>query len=196
MATLKSCVDSLADNILNDCNDIYGKGVEKRAWIFAKEDVSITLDRENMKITAMTMKSGKIGHYIDFPADDPANGLKNEDQNAVIGMNFTKTSPLILLADSPRNAKIVRALKAGKHIIVFEKRAKDEAGEQAFIVIGAEQGAKGQDANWDAYSDDTQGGWAINLVETNATLPQAFLTLGETADATREALESMMTATA
>lgn len=196
MATLKSCIDSLVDSIYNDCNDVYGKGVEKRAWIFDKSDVDFTLDRDNLVITEFFMKSGKVGHYIDFPAEDPANGLKNEDQNAAIGLNFTKTSPLILLADNPRNAKAVRALKSSKYIIVFEKRAKDEAGEQAFIVIGCEQGAIGQDASWDAYSDDTMGGWAINLVEKNATLPQVFLKLGETPDATREALESMMTASA
>lgn len=194
MAELKTCVEALQDNILNDCNDTYGMGVEDRAWIFLKSDLDYLIDRENLLITEMTLAEGKKGHYIHFPAEDAANGIKVEDQNAAIGDNYTKTSPLVLLANNPRNAKAIRALKSGRYVIIFELKAKDDAQKQGFIAMGAEMGARGQDAVWDAYSEDTRGGFSINMVEKNATLPMVFVSLGENAEATRAALESMMSA--
>uniref|UniRef100_UPI004055E086 hypothetical protein n=1 Tax=Alistipes sp. TaxID=1872444 RepID=UPI004055E086 len=196
MAELKTCVASLAESIYNDCNDSFGKGVEPKVWIFDRSNVDCVLDKESMTITSLTLHQGKVGQYINLPGDEAASGIKVEDQNSVLIPNFTKTAPAILLANSPKNAKAVRALKSGRYILVFELTIKDDANGQAFIAIGAEQGARGQDANWDAYSDDTQGGWAINMVEKNATLPQVFVVLGETAAETRAALDGMLTAAA
>lgn len=195
MAELKSCVQTLASNILNDCNDVYGVGVENRAWILPKSNLDYTINRASMTIDMMALSdSAVMGHYIYFPAEDAANGLKVEDQNATIGTRYTKTSPLVLLANNPRNALAVQALKSDKYVVVFELRAKDQ-NQPAFIVMGAEMGCVGQDANWDAYSEDTQGGWAINMVEKNATLPMVFFDNGSI-ESSREALESMVAASA
>ncbi len=191
MAELKTCVESLATNILNDCNEVFGMGVEDRAWIFDKSKITHDLNRQTMTISYMVFADqSNTGHYIYFPAEDAASGIKVEDQNAAIGQRYNKTAPLILMANTPENAAAIRALKSGRYIVVFELRHKAD-GEPGFIVMGAENGCKGQDATWDAYSEDTQGGFAINLVEKNATLPQVFLDYGDH-EQTRQALDTLV----
>ena len=39
MAEQNACAENLGANILNDCNDDYGKGVEKIVYIIKKEDI-------------------------------------------------------------------------------------------------------------------------------------------------------------
>lgn len=192
MAEQNACAENLGANILNDCNDDYGKGVEKIVYIIKKEDI----DRKASKITGnvistLVLRTGKKAYTASAPSNTPFSGLTYEDQNATIGMSFNKTIPIVMLADSPTNALNVSALKQNKYVIIYENNNKGANGEQAFAVIGWEQGAVGQNATLDKYSDDTQGGWAVDMIEEGAKSPQIFF-FSTDYETTKAALDSLL----
>lgn len=191
---LNSCIYTLDQDILNDCNVRYGKGAEKRAFIFSRSAIdndATVFDASTGIVTKLVLKSGKRGFRMNMPSTTPFTGLTNEDQNVTIGMSFNKTVPVILLPNSPTSSQIIRALKSDDYVIVWEARVKGEKGEQAFPAVGMETGCKGSDATFEAYNDDTQGGWSINMIEEGATIPQVFVAYSEGYNATLTALESM-----
>lgn len=191
---LNSCIHTLSTDILNDCNVQYGKGAEKRAFIFSRSvidwDASV-VDFNTGIISKLVLLPNTRGYRMTMPSSTPYTGLTNEDQNVAIGMSFNKTVPVILLPNSPTSSQTVRALKSDDYVIVWEARVKGSKGEQAFPVVGWETGCKGADATFEAYNDDTQGGWSINMREEGATTPQIFLAYADGYKATLTALESM-----
>ena len=192
MAGQNACAENLGANILNDCNDDYGKGVEKIVYIIKKEDI----DRKASKIagnviSTLVLRTGKKAYTASAPSNTPFSGLTYEDQNATIGMSFNKTIPIVMLADSPTNALNVSALKQNKYVIIYENTNKGANGEQAFAVIGWEQGAVGQNATLDKYSDDTQGGLTVDIIEEVAKTPQIFF-FSTDYETTKAALDSLL----
>lgn len=192
MAEQNACAENLGANILNDCNDDYGKGVEKIVYIIKKEDI----DRKASKIagnviSTLVLRTGKKAYTASAPSNTPFSGLTYEDQNATIGMSFNKTIPIVMLADSPTNALNVSALKQNKYVIIYENNNKGANGEQAFAVIGWEQGAVGQNATLDKYSNDTHGGWTVDMIEEGAKTPQIFF-FSTDYETTKAALDSLL----
>ena len=191
---MAECIYDLAGDILQDCNTVYGVGVEQLAYLIKKTDLDMTATTYTKpKITKLAMKSGKKAYRFVIPAKRPYEGLVYEDQNVDIGMAFNKTLPLRMMADSPANAQNIEAFKAEKWIAIYENRAKGADGSQAFCVIGYEQGASMQNATLDKYGDGYNGGWGGDLIEENAPTPQIFFDAGGI-EASRTALEALCTA--
>ena len=86
------------------------------------------------------------------------------------------------------------ALKQDKYVVIYENTVKGTNGNQAFVVFGWEQGARGLDLTMDK-SGDFQGGWSGNLTETNAPTSQIFFWKTDYAT-TKAALESLCSAAA
>lgn len=192
MAEQNACAENLGANILNDCNDDYGKGVEKTVYIIKKEDIDRKASRiAGNVISTLVLRTGKKAYTASAPSNTPFSGLTYEDQNATIGMSFNKTIPIVMLADSPTNALNVSALKQNKYVIIYENNNKGANGEQAFAVIGWEQGAVGQNATLDKYSDDTHGGWTVDMIEEGAKTPQIFF-FSTDYETTKAALDSLL----
>lgn len=192
MAEQNACAENLGANILNDCNDDYGKGVEKIVYIIKKEDIDRKASRiAGNVISTLVLRTGKKAYTASAPSNTPFSGLTYEDQNATIGMSFNKTIPIVMLADSPTNALNVSALKQNKYVIIYENNNKGANGEQAFAVIGWEQGAVGQNATLDKYSDDTHGGWTVDMIEEGAKTPQIFF-FSTDYETTKAALDSLL----
>lgn len=192
MAEQNACAENLGANILNDCNDDYGKGVEKIVYIIKKEDIDRKASRiAGNVISTLVLRTGKKAYTASAPSNTPFSGLTYEDQNATIGMSFNKTIPIVMLADSPTNALNVSALKQNKYVIIYENNNKGANGEQAFAVIGWEQGAVGQNATLDKYSNDTHGGWTVDMIEEGAKTPQIFF-FSTDYETTKAALDSLL----
>lgn len=192
MAEQNACAENLGANILNDCNDDYGKGVEKIVYIIKKEDIDRKASRiAGNVISTIVLRTGKKAYTASAPSNTPFSGLTYEDQNATIGMSFNKTIPIVMLADSPTNALNVSALKQNKYVIIYENNNKGANGEQAFAVIGWEQGAVGQNATLDKYSNDTHGGWTVDMIEEGAKTPQIFF-FSTDYETTKAALDSLL----
>ena len=95
---MAECINDLAGDILQDCNTVYGVGVEKIAYLIKKSDLDESATTYTKpKITKIALKSGKRAYRFSIPSKTPYNGLIYEDQNAEIGIAINKTLPTILL---------------------------------------------------------------------------------------------------
>lgn len=185
------CIYDLAGDILQDCNTVYGTGVEKTAYLIKKSDIDLSASTyAKPKITKLAVKSGKRAYKFVIPSKTPYNGLIYEDQNAEIGISFNKTLPLRMLADTPENSKNIEAFKNEDWVAIYENRVKGADSATAFCVIGWEQGASMQNATLDKYGDGYNGGWGGDLIEQAAPTPQIFFDAGGIT-ATRSALEAL-----
>ena len=139
MANLKSCVDALWDNILHDCNEVYGPGVEKRAWIFAKSDLNYTLDRQEMVVTKAG-KTGKTGTRMDiFAKSDLSYTLDRQEMvvtkagKAGTRMDIFAKSDLSYTLDQ-QEMVVTKASKTGnwrdQRDRAFHRRPLGELGER------------------------------------------------------------------
>lgn len=188
MAT-KSCVSTLSVNIMNDCNDAYGKGVEDTFYVIDRNAIDWGSKSMTDNSVKFNLLAGKRGYKIRYPSSEtPA--IKTDDNNPVIGKSWKKTLPLVFLANSPKNAKAIDQLKEGKYVAIWESTVKGEIGDQAFHVIGFENGAVGQDMNSDTSSDDALGGFTGSLVEDNAAHSSLFF-FDTDYETTKASLESM-----
>lgn len=60
-----NCLDGIANNIINDCSTAPTGGLEVKAWVFNRADLSGTEDLANKNlITDLTVEVGKQGYYI------------------------------------------------------------------------------------------------------------------------------------
>lgn len=192
---LKNCSTTLGKDILNDCNEAYGKGVERYYYVIDREAIdwgSEASKREGHLITKITALEGKRGYKIKNPSNEvPA--ITVTDTNPTIGTAFDKVLPVVLLADSPENAEAIMGLKQGKYVVIYENTVKGETGSQAFVVFGWETGATGRDLTLDKSSDDSMGGWSGNLTETGAPTSQLFY-FSTDYKTSKAALEALCTA--
>lgn len=190
---VQTCTTTLGRDILNDCNEPHAKGVEKWFYFISRDAIDWDKStRENFKITNLVALTGKRGYKVRNPSNEtPA--ITITDQNPSIDTAWDKVLPVTLLADSPENAAAIMGLKQDKYVCIYENMEKGDAGKQAFVVIGWEQGATGVDLNMDK-SGDT-GGWTGNITETGAPTSQLFFYKTDYAT-TKAALESLCSAAA
>ena len=133
---MAECINDLAGDILQDCNTVYGVGVEKIAYLIKKSDLDESATTYTKpKITKIALKSGKRAYRFSIPSKTPYNGLIYEDQNAEIGIAINKTLPLRMLADSPANSQNIEAFKNEDWVAVYENKAKGADGSQAFLSL-------------------------------------------------------------
>lgn len=189
MAT--TCSNGLSGNILNDCAEAIGRGFKNKAWILPFSALSVT--RTGNVISAFTLAAGSQGYTIDVPGVSAFNGstIAGDDNDTM--MAYTKVVRLWLGARSPQNAQHIDELSRQPHVIVLELKNQNANAEQAFVVIGSEQGAIGKAPALDAYGD-ALGGWTLDMTEANAPTADVFFWSGDSADATRTALNSLLTA--
>lgn len=192
---VKECATTLGRDILNDCNEPYGKGIEGVFYVISRKIIDWkTSARTGHLVTKIAVQEGKRGYKINYPSSEtPA--ITSTDTNPTIGTAFDKVLPVVLLADSPANAEAIMALKQDKYIVIYENAVKGEAGEQAFPIIGWETGAQGRDLTLDKSSDDSRGGWSGNLTETGAPTSQLFFYMTDY-ETTKAALETLCSASA
>lgn len=192
---VKNCAVSLGQDILNDCNEAYGKGIEKTFYVISREAIDWDASkREGHLVTKIAPVTGKRGYKIMNPSNE-APAITVTDTNPTIGTAFDKVLPVVLLADSPANAAAIMGLKQDKYVVIYENTVKGEAGNQAFPVIGWETGATGRDLTLDKSGDDARGGWSGNITETGAPTSQLFFYMTDYAT-TKAALETLCSAPA
>lgn len=187
-----SCTTTLAKDILNDCNEPHGKGVEKTFYFISRSAIDFgTAKRKGHTVTDFTVLEGKRGYKV----RNPFSGVPQitvTDKNTDGEPEFDKVLPIRLLADSPDNAEAIMGLKTDKYVCIYENMEKGVNGEQAFVIFGWETGASGVDMNLEK-AGDNGGGWAGNLTELGAATSQIFF-FKESYAVTKQALESMCTA--
>lgn len=190
---MENCENKIANDIMNSICESYGKGVDNTAYLIALDDIeggkpTIT----DGIISSITLNSGARAYKMYMPAkEDPYSGIVIEQQDVSIGNSYTKTTPIKLIHDTSTNARNVEVLAIKKHLVIVKNSNYLTDGSNAFFVIGAQNGVVASNATLDKYSDDSAGGWSLDLIETDATLSQVFF-FADDYDGTISAIESLV----
>ena len=191
----ESCDYRLAANLTADCTAPTVKGLKNKGVIVNYDDIDFdacTRDTGNPNIyTALVLKSGKKGYEVSVPGKTPFTGTKISLNAGTYRNTFTKDVALVLFNSGPDVSRdIVDQLANGTFVVVLENKFAGADGKNTFEIFGIETGLSATAIDNDKYSDDTDGGWLINLQETGAPSSAIFL-YNKSITATRTALASL-----
>ena len=188
------CDEILASDVqgVNCANPIYG-GYKATAYIMNKDDIlSVTQDGTNKFLnTAITMKTGKAAFKAYIPVNNPypttttmVKGAASNKYNKNVQLDLQDKTPEFIL-------DVVKPLTSGgKYVVIL---VHERVSEGQFEIFGLEKGLQAADgASTEEYSEDTDGGWTVNLEEMGAPSPNIFF-YSTSAVATEAALEALLT---
>lgn len=194
MAT-ESCDYRLVANITADCAAPSVKGLKNKGVIINFDDIDFdacTRDSKNPNLyTAIILKSGKKGYDVSVPGKTPFTGTKTSMNAGTYRNNFIKDVAIVLFNSGPDvSHDIVDQLANGTFVVILENKFGGADGKNTFEIFGIETGLTATAIDNDKYSEDTEGGWLINLQETGAPSSAIFY-YTESIEATRTALASL-----
>lgn len=171
-----------------DCNNTIFTGMEGKAWIMNKSEVdSFTFDASNPNlITAITMKENEGVAYpiytIDQLGKTPFTGTNTSMTEGNVQNAFTETFAFVVPDNSPTAAMLLDNVANGRFCVVVKNEYTGTDGKGKFQVLGAKKGLVCSAMERDAYSEDTNGGWAVTL--TAEGTPNSALFIEHTTNST------------
>jgi hypothetical protein len=190
----EACTNTIGKSILNDCTEVKGKGLESDAYIVDRDfiDRAAVIKTANV-ISVLPLLEGKQGYKIHTRRNEAFTGATDTGKTTNFGTAIDRSLPLIIESRNAANAVLIDQLRDGKYVIIVEKRPKDASitADQQFIVYGYEQGMTFKDSTHDPYSDDSNGGWIVNMQELDAPSTMIFFA-STTYEASKAALESLL----
>lgn len=196
---MDACDYKLAQNIGASCDNPQVQGLKNKGYLMNYDDIdfdSIQRDETNsLIITALTMLKGTKAYSAYVPGKTPFTGTKSELATGTYSNKFNKTASIVILDSGPDVAKnIVNNLANGKFVFIMENKYQGDDKKNTFEIYGLEQGLTASEITNEKYSEDTDGGWAVTLVEENAPSSGIFL-FKDSIKATRTLLDSLLTGT-
>lgn len=193
----QACDYKLAQNIGASCDNPQVQGLKNKGYLMNYDDIdfdSVKRNEENsLIIEDLTLLSGKKAYSAYVPGKTPYTGTKAELATGTYSNKFNKTASIVVLDSGPDVAKnIINNLANGKFVFIMENKYQGDDKKNTFEIYGFEQGLVASEITNEKYSEDTDGGWAVTLIEENAPSSGIFL-FKESIKATRAALESLLT---
>lgn len=195
MAT-KGCDYKLAADMVADCANSSVGGIKNHGVIVNFDDIdfdSCSRSEDNrFIIDSMVLKSGKKGYRIFIPGKKPFSGTNTAMVDGTYRKKFTKSIGIVILDNGPEVVRdIIDPLANGKFVVILENQFAGKDKKNTFQVFGFEQGLSATALTDDKYSEETDGGWAATLEESQAPSPALYL-FNEDVATTRTALDSIV----
>lgn len=193
----EACDYKLAQNIGASCDNPQVQGLKNKGYLMNYDDIDFDSVKRNddnsLIIEDLTLLSGKKAYSAYVPGKTPYTGTKAELATGTYSNKFNKTASIVVLDSGPDVAKnIINNLANGKFVFIMENKYQGDDKKNTFEIYGFEQGLVASEITNEKYSKDTDGGWAVTLIEENAPSSGIFL-FKESIKATRAALESLLT---
>lgn len=193
----EACDYKLAQNIGASCDNPQVQGLKNKGYLMNYDDIDFDSVKRNeansLIIEDLTLLSGKKAYSAYVPGKTPYTGTKAELATGAYSNKFNKTASIVVLDSGPDVAKnIINNLANGKFVFIMENKYQGDDKKNTFEIYGFEQGLVASEITNEKYSEDTDGGWAVTLIEENAPSSGIFL-FKESIKATRAALESLLT---
>lgn len=194
---MENCDFKLAQDIQGSCDNPQVAGMKNTGYLINFDDIdwdNIVKDGESSNIVkTLPLLNGKRAYKVIVPGNTPFTGT----QAAMVAGNyrnkFTKTASLVVLNSGPDVSKnVIDQLANGRFVFIFENKFQGTDKKNTFEIYGLEQGLSASEITNEKYSEDTDGGWAVTLEETNAPTSGMFL-FNTDISTTRAALNSLAT---
>ena len=193
----EACDYKLAQNIGASCDNPQVLGLKNKGYLMNYDDIdfdSLVRDETNSNIVkTLTLKSKAKAYSAYVPGKTPFTGTKSEMQTGTFRNTFNKTASIVVLDSGPDVAKnIIDNLANGKFVFIMENKYQGDEKKNTFEIYGLEQGMTASGITNEKYSEDTNGGWAVTLVEEQAPTSGIFM-FNTDITTTRTALDSLLT---
>lgn len=191
------CDFKLAKDIAGSCESPQVAGLKNTGYLINFDDIdwdALTKDQTNAKIVAsLTLLSGKRAYKVIVPGNTPFTGTNAALAAGTYRNKFTKTANIVVLDSGPDVSKnVIDQLANGRFVFIFENKYAGADKKNTFEIYGLETGLVATEMTNEKYSEETDGGWAVTLVETGAPSSGLFF-FNESITETRAALTSLST---
>ena len=192
----EACDYKLAQNIGASCDNPQVQGLKNKGYLMNYDDIdfdSLERDEANSNIVkVLTLKSKAKAYSAYVPGKTPFTGTKSEMQAGTFINTFNKTASIVVLDSGPDVSNdVIDNLANGKFVFIMENKYQGDDKKNTFEIYGLEQGMTASEITNEKYSEDTNGGWAVTLVEEQAPTSGIFMFNTDIAT-TRAALESLL----
>lgn len=191
------CDYKIAQSIGGSCSTPQVAGLMNTGYLINFDDIdwaALVKSASNASIVeTLALATGKKAYKVFVPGNTPFTGTQTVMTAGTYKNKFTKTASIVILNSGPDVSKnIIDKLANGRFVFIFENKYKGEDNDNTFEIYGLEAGLVATEMTNDKYSEDTDGGWLVNLQETGA--PSSGMFLYKTSIATtRTALETLVT---
>lgn len=182
------CEKLLAGCIGADCDNPVFEGMEEKAYIFNKSEIASFTDdasspaNPNLK-TAIVMKTHEVGNedvsYTGYTITQlgktPFTGTNTTMAEGNVANTFTETVQFIVPDNSPTAAMLLDNIANGKFVVVGKNSYDGSDHKGQYQIYGAKKGLVCTAMERQAYSDDTNGGWAVTLTAEKTPNTALFL---------------------
>ena len=191
--SVQACDFLLQADLVAPCDGLSSAGMKNTGYIVNYDDVdwdTLTRDSQNPNIvTSFVLKSGKNAYKVYVPGKTPYTGTNKALATGTYRNKFTKQVKLVVLSTDQ--------LANGRFVVILENDFQGATKDNTFEFYGLELGCAATEMSDDKYSEDTDGGWAVTLEETNAPTSGIFylksVEQGQSAiEVTRAALEALL----
>ena len=139
---MSNCGDIGTSNWQLDCDALPIVGMEDDVILMNRDDyLDGTITQTGNVVSAIVLGTGKQGIKGTMP-DDFVQEVFNSEVGD-IGISYFTHSLKVSLSDTPENRIIAENMAQGLIVAVAEMKAKGVDKEDAFVILGAEQGLKG-----------------------------------------------------
>lgn len=204
--SVQACDFLLQADLVAPCDGLSSAGLKNTGYIVNYDDVdwdNLTRDASNPNIvTSFVLKSvngvAKHAYKVYVPGKTPYTGTNKALSTGTYRNKFTKQVKLVVLSNGAAvSHDIIDQLANGRFVVILENDFQGATKDNTFEFYGLELGCAATEMSDDKYSEDTDGGWAVTLEETNAPTSGIFYLKsagqGESAiEATRAALEALL----
>ena len=188
----ETCDYAIAQDIAVSCENPQKSGMQNKGWLINYDDVDwATLAQTDNIVSKLALLQGRAYEVV-IPGKTPFTGTQTALVVGTYLNKFTKTVSIVVLNSGPDVSKnVIDQLANGRYIFIGENKYRGADDKNTFEIFGLEQGLTASEMTNDKYSEDTDGGWAVTLVEEGAPSSGIFL-FTESLAATRAALASLV----
>lgn len=194
----KLCTSLISSDINFDCDDLVVRGMESDGIIINRDDIDFSSTVFNSSnpniIETLVLKTGKKGYEVQQQGATPFTGTQTTLTVGTYRNTWQHTVSIVVLANDPDVANtIIDGIANGTFVCILRNVHKGTDGNGEYQVYGYSQGLKASEITNEKYSEDTDGGWLVNLQESAA--PRSALFYFKTDSATTAAqYQSLLTA--
>lgn len=184
---MNKCEKLIAGCIAADCVNPVFTGMDSLAYIFNKKDITFgdpTTADPNV-FTSITMRTytpeggtdpvTTVGYTIDQLGKQPYTGTNTAMVEGNVSNKFTETLNFVVPDNSPAAAMLLDNIANGKFVVIVKNEYKGSDGRAEFQVYGGKKGLVATAMEREAYSEDTDGGWAVTLTAENTPNSAMFI---------------------
>lgn len=193
MAT-QACDFLLSADLVAPCDGLSSAGMKNTGYIVNYDDVdwdNLTRDTQNPNIVKeFVLKTDKNAYKVYVPGKTPFTGTNKALATGNYRNKFTKQVNIVVLSNGAAVCHdIIDQLANGRFVVILENDFQGATKDNTFEFYGLELGCAATEMSDDKYSEDTDGGWAITLEETNAPTSGLFYLKNEDSQSGKSAIE-------